>query len=97
VAEDVGQRLVFGPAADPVLDLARLLRAELAGAVLGEQADLDPERGGDQGLGVGARLIATGGGDRALGFLDGLADRRLRRSTGLTLSCHRQASLCLRI
>ena len=52
MAEDVGERLVLGAAGDPLLELCGDLGGQLARAVAGELPDVDPERIGDQRLGV---------------------------------------------
>ena len=69
-AEDVGQRLVVGAARTRSSIAARQLRRQLAGAVAGQLLGADAERVGDQRLRVGARLLASGGGDRLGGRVD---------------------------
>ena len=92
--EDVGERLVLGPAGDPLLELGPELGRQLTRSV-GELLDLDSERVRDQRLGVAAGLVAAGGGDRGLGFLDGLRNRHRGPHLALTVSCHGPQSLPL--
>ena len=80
-AEDVGQRLVVGAPRHRRLDRLDHLGRELAGAVARELLDADPERVGDERLGVGARLLAARRGDRLGRGLEQRADGRRDRSS----------------
>ena len=89
VAEDVGERLVLGAAPDALLDRARQLRRSSPAPSSESRSTSIPSAAATRASASERGSIATGGGDRLLGFLDGLADRRSGRRSCLTLSCHR--------